>query len=212
MRVPYPLLVSGAPPSLHELVTDGAVAFNTGAASSLQDLRAGKKRSIFTLPTMLLPDTIVPKPAVALSLESKVRLSFVVMAELVTAPYKSALAINNVSAGTGATLIPVVFALISDEIVLFKNQFPDKFCTKPDVPLISTIPRFAFILPTILFNVPVPLCVILVEPISKVPCFKLSTPFTVWLVAMVTIVGLSVVRSFTVVGNPPPVTWFKTPL
>ena len=86
IRVPYPLLVSGAPLSLHESVTVGAVAFTTGAASNLHDFLAGIKRSIITFPMMLLPDTMLPNLAVAVSLESSVTLSFVVMLELATLP------------------------------------------------------------------------------------------------------------------------------
>ena len=139
IRVPYPFPASDAPPSLHAAVTVGEVAFATGAASKRQDSFAGRKRSIFTLPVILLPDGIAPKDAVAVSLDNNVRLSLVVMPVFVTAPYTRALEINRVSAGVAATAIPLVLAFIREEIVLFTNQLPEIFWAAPDVPFISTI-------------------------------------------------------------------------
>ena len=100
------------------------------------------------------------------------------MAELVTLPYNNADEINNVSFSVGAIIIPEVLALMRVEIFLPTNQLPAKLWAVPDVPFISTIPTFAFIKPPVLFKVPVPLIVIFVLPISKVPCFNKLIPST----------------------------------
>ena len=159
-----------------------------------------------------LPVTISPNLAVEVSLDNSVKLSLVVMAELVTLPYKSADEINRVSFNVGAMVIPVKLAFTSVEMFLPTNQLPAKFWAVPDVPFISTIPTLAFIKPPVLFNIPVPLTVIFVLPISKVPCFNRFMPFTSWSVAIVTLVGLSIVKSLQVVDKPLPVICVTRPL
>ena len=212
--VPYPVEARLTPASRHAVVTVGEEFALIGVASNRHDFFAYRYLSIFTFPVMLLPlpVTISPNLAVEESLDSSVKLSLVVMAELVTLPYKSADEINNVSFNVGAIVMPLEFAFMRVEIFLPTNQLPAKFWAMPDVPFISTIPTLAFINPPVLFNMPAPLMVIFVLAISKVPCFKRFIPFTSWLVAMVTDVGLSIVKSLQVVDKPLPVICVTRPL